>query len=69
VLFHRPLLLFLDEATAGIEKEMEQKFYALLRRGGGERGRERERVTVVSTGHRESLVGLHDRVVNLQGPG
>ena len=69
MLFHRPLLLFLDEATAGIEEEMEERFYELLRKGWGEGGREGGRMTVVSTGHRESLVALHDRVANLQGPG
>jgi len=71
VLFHRPLLLFLDEATAGIEKEREAKMYALLREGWGGRegGMEGGRVTVVSTAHRESLVGLHDRMVVLRGAG
>ena len=45
--------------------------YALLREGWGGRegGMEGGRVTVVSTGHRESLVGLHDRMVVLRGAG
>jgi ABC-type uncharacterized transport system fused permease/ATPase subunit len=69
-LYHQPRLLFLDEATSAVEESMERRVYELLRRGWGEgRGREGgRRVTVVSTGHRASLVGLHDRVIDLEGP-
>jgi putative ATP-binding cassette transporter len=58
-LLKRPDWLFLDEATAALDEPMEAQVYALLR----------ERLpdtTLVSIGHRTTLLGFHDRRVEMQ---
>ena len=57
-LLYKPDWLFLDEATASVDEEMEVTLYRLLR----------ERLpntAIVSIGHRGSLRALHDRVLTL----
>ena len=58
-LLKRPDWLFLDEATAALDEPMEAQVYALLR----------ERLpdtTLVSIGHRTTLLGFHDRRVEMR---
>lgn len=58
-LLKRPDWLFLDEATAALDEPMEAQVYALLR----------ERLpgtTLVSIGHRTTLLGFHDRRIEMQ---
>lgn len=58
-LLKRPDWLFLDEATAALDEPMEARVYALLR----------ERLpdtTLVSIGHRTTLLDLHDRRVEMR---
>ena len=58
-LLKRPDWLFLDEATAALDEPMEAQVYALLR----------ERLpdtTLVSIGHRTTLLGFHDRKVEMR---
>jgi putative ATP-binding cassette transporter len=51
-----PDYLFLDEATASLDEPSEARLYALLH--------ERlKQTTIVSIGHRSTLIGLHDRHV------
>ncbi len=59
-LIHAPEILLLDEATSALDEPSEAALYALLR----------ERLpdaTLISIGHRSTLVDLHDRVLNLDG--
>lgn len=61
-LLKRPDWLFLDEATAALDEPMEAQIYALLR----------ERLpgtTLVSIGHRGTLLALHDRRVEMRRQG
>ncbi len=58
-LLAKPDWLFLDEATASLDEPMEAEIYAALR----------ERLpatTIVSIGHRTTLIGMHDRHVAMQ---
>lgn len=58
-LLARPDWLFLDEATAALDEPMEAQVYDVLR----------ERLpgaTIVSIGHRRTLLGLHDRHLAMQ---
>ncbi len=57
-LLYKPDWLFLDEATASVDEEMERKLYTLLRERLPETG-------IVSIGHRVSLRALHERVLTL----
>jgi putative ATP-binding cassette transporter len=53
-LIRRPDWLFLDEATAALDEPMEARIYSILR----------ERLpdtTIVSIGHRRTLLAFHDR--------
>lgn len=59
VLYHRPMLAFLDESTNAIPEVMERRIYELLNQEG---------VTVVSVGHRSSLMTVHQHVLSLSGP-
>jgi putative ATP-binding cassette transporter len=61
-LLQDPDYLFLDEATASLDEPSEAKLYALLH----------ERLkgtTIVSIGHRSTLIGLHDRHVAFEPDG
>ena len=61
-LLARPDWLFLDEATAALDEPMEAQVYDVLRaRLPG--------ATVVSIGHRKTLLGFHDRHLAMEpGP-
>jgi len=62
VLLHKPDWLFLDEATSALDPETEERLYRLLR----------ERlpgITVLSIGHRLSLVAFHSRRVAVRRDG
>ena len=50
--------MFLDEATNAIDEPMEERVFSSLRQRG---------VTVVSTGHRDSLLRQHQDVMDLGG--
>ena len=56
VLLRRPNLIFLDEATSALDEPREAALYALLRE-------ELPCTSIVSIGHRGSLMALHDRRV------
>lgn len=56
VLLSRPRFVFLDEATSAVDLATEARLYALLKQEG---------VAYVSVGHRESLLGFHDRLLTL----
>ena len=58
VLLAAPKLLFLDEATSGLGEPWEARLYSLLRSGSWQ-------PTVISVGHRSTLLRLHDQVFDL----
>jgi putative ATP-binding cassette transporter len=61
-ILHAPDFLFLDEATASLDEESEAKLYRLLH----------ERLpaaTIVSIGHRSTLIAFHDRYLTLSPEG
>jgi vitamin B12/bleomycin/antimicrobial peptide transport system ATP-binding/permease protein len=58
ILLAAPALLFLDEATSGLDEPWEARLYSLLRSGSWQ-------PTVISVGHRSTLLRLHDQVFNL----
>ena len=53
-LLMRPEWLFLDESTSAVEESLESDLYAMLRR-------RLPKTTIVSIGHRLSVIGLHQR--------
>lgn len=53
-LLMRPEWLFLDESTSAVEEGLEAELYAMLRR-------RLPKTTVISIGHRSSVIGLHQR--------
>lgn len=60
-LIQSPDILLLDESTSALDEPAEARLYALLR--------ERlPQATLLSIGHRSTLVDLHDRVLHLDGP-
>ncbi|MBV8281975.1 MAG: ABC transporter ATP-binding protein/permease [Candidatus Eremiobacteraeota bacterium] len=58
VLLAAPALVFLDEATSGVGEPWEARLYSLLRSGPWQ-------PTVISVGHRSTLLKLHDHVFDL----
>jgi vitamin B12/bleomycin/antimicrobial peptide transport system ATP-binding/permease protein len=62
VLLNRPRVVFLDEASSALDEGLEHAMYRLLRES-------LPGATLVSVGHRSSLLGLHTRVLDLLGDG
>ncbi|GMR47489.1 hypothetical protein PMAYCL1PPCAC_17684 [Pristionchus mayeri] len=60
VLFHKPSLVVLDEATASLSEFAEKEVYALL---------SAEKIGYLSTGHRSSLFQYHDKVLQIEEKG
>ena len=58
ILLAEPALLFLDEATSGLDEAGEARLYGLLRSP-------RWQPTVVSVGHRSTLIKFHDAILDL----
>jgi putative ATP-binding cassette transporter len=58
ILLAAPTLVFLDEATSGLDEPSEARLYSLLRFGSWQ-------PTVISVGHRSTLLKLHDDVLDL----
>ncbi len=58
-LLKKPAWLLLDEATAAMDEPMEQRIYGVLRERLPE-------ATIVSIGHRATLLGLHDRHLEMR---
>jgi vitamin B12/bleomycin/antimicrobial peptide transport system ATP-binding/permease protein len=62
VLLNRPCAVFLDEASSALDEGLELAMYRLLRAS-------LPRATLISVGHRSSLLRFHDRVLELLGEG
>jgi putative ATP-binding cassette transporter len=62
VLVNRPQIVFLDEASSAMDEGLEHAMYWLLREA-------LPGVTLVSVGHRTSLLGFHTRLLELLGEG
>jgi ABC-type uncharacterized transport system fused permease/ATPase subunit len=54
VLLEKPDWLFLDEATSALDEELEAEIYRVLIEA-------LPKTTIVSIGHRSTLIGLHRR--------
>jgi putative ATP-binding cassette transporter len=59
VLLARPETVFLDEATSALDEEAERNVYSLLRNAEW-------KPTIVSIGHRSTLVDYHDETLDLK---
>jgi putative ATP-binding cassette transporter len=62
LLLNRPRVAFLDEASSAMDEGLEHAMYGLLRES-------LPGATLVSVGHRSSLLGFHTRVLELLGEG
>ena len=62
VLMNRPRVVFLDEASSAMDEGLEHTMYRLLREA-------LPAATLVSVGHRSSLLGFHTRELELLGDG
>jgi putative ATP-binding cassette transporter len=62
VLVNRPRVVFLDEASSAMDEGLEHAMYRLLRES-------LPGATLVSVGHRTSLLGFHTRELELLGDG
>jgi vitamin B12/bleomycin/antimicrobial peptide transport system ATP-binding/permease protein len=62
VLLAEPATIFLDEATAALDEDSEATLYRMLRALPWH-------PTIVSVGHRSTLRGFHDRILDLAGRG
>jgi putative ATP-binding cassette transporter len=58
ILLIKPALLFLDEATSALDELCEARLYSLLRTAPW-------RPTIVSVGHRSTLRGFHDQILDV----
>jgi vitamin B12/bleomycin/antimicrobial peptide transport system ATP-binding/permease protein len=58
VLLAEPALIFLDEATSGLDEAGEARLYGLLKSAPWQ-------PTVVSVGHRSTLIQFHDAILDL----
>lgn len=58
--YHKPKIAFVDEATSALGLEMEEKIYKKCKELN---------ITIVSIGHRESLLKFHDQLLHLDGEG
>ena len=58
ILFLKPALLFLDEATSALDEASEARLYSLLRTAPWQ-------PTIVSVGHRSTLRNFHDQVLDV----
>eukprot|EP00096_Caligus_rogercresseyi_P007747 TRINITY_DN25772_c0_g1_i1.p1 TRINITY_DN25772_c0_g1~~TRINITY_DN25772_c0_g1_i1.p1 ORF type:complete len:114 (-),score=0.21 TRINITY_DN25772_c0_g1_i1:51-392(-) len=61
-LFHSPRILFLDEATSALSLDMEETCYKEL-------CAQREPITLISVGHRESLKKFHTKQLHILSEG
>jgi putative ATP-binding cassette transporter len=62
VLLNRPQVVYLDEASSAMDEGLEHAMYRLLRAA-------LPAVTLISVGHRSSLLGFHTRALELLGEG
>ena len=62
LLLHKPQVAFLDEATASLDEGLEDAMYRLIRR-------ELPNTTLISVGHRSTLVPLHEKRLELKTDG
>ncbi|CAL4131117.1 unnamed protein product, partial [Meganyctiphanes norvegica] len=60
IFFHKPKFIFLDEATSAVSSDVEDQLYTTISRLG---------TTVISVGHRESLIKYHHSLLLLDGVG
>lgn len=58
VLYHRPSVVFLDEATASLDEGLEDALYRLLLG-------ELPKTTLISVGHRSTLLNYHDQILQI----
>lgn len=62
LLLHKPKVAFLDEASASLDEGMERAMYRLIRE-------ELPNTTIISVGHRSTLVPLHQQQLELHTDG
>ncbi|OOF70777.1 ABC transporter ATP-binding protein/permease [Rodentibacter caecimuris] len=58
LLLHKPTVAFLDEATASMDEGLEEAMYRLVKK-------ELVDTTIISVGHRSSLLNLHSRQLRI----
>jgi len=56
LLFHKPTIAILDEATSSLTEQMERNLYAIC---------QEKQITIVSVGHRMSLMKYHNCLLQL----
>ncbi|HDR1311007.1 TPA: hypothetical protein QB374_001464, partial [Pasteurella multocida] len=56
---HKPTVVFLDEATASMDEGLEDAMYRLLKD-------ELPQITVISVGHRSTLIPHHSQQLHIQ---
>lgn len=57
---HQPKFAFLDEATSALDEDNQDRMYAMLKESG---------IGFISVGHRTTLIGHHDRLLELDRSG
>lgn len=57
---HQPKFAFLDEATSALDEDNQDRLYAMLKESG---------IGFISVGHRTTLIGHHDRLLQLDRSG